>query len=207
MRRRIASLLGATLVLSALSVLAPAPASADNNVCVGQGTANVGPGLTYPVTVETTTAPTVDVRVRQPRTAGFAFLFGIGTCAPDLNKQLTAGGTLTGWCGHSSGQGTTSNGHNFAFVSAASFLIITGEVVGIVNAVPDPLAANNSCNSSGGANRFLVTGAVALVHCPVAGVVVLTAIPITATLTVTTVGPLTVGVHTGPLSEHVRICA
>jgi len=207
MRRRIASLLGAALVLSALAVLSPAPASADTNVCAGQGIANVAPGLTYPVTAVTTTAPSLDVRVRQPRTSGFAFNFTIGTCAPDLGKALNATGTLTGWCGHSSGQGVTSNGHAFSFVSAGSFLLITGEVTGIVNAIPDPtLLPGNSCNSDTGAFRFLVTGAALLHHCVAVNTVTLQTVPIPPGLTVTTVGPITVGVHTGPLSEHVRVC-
>ena len=162
MKRRIAAFLGATLAASALVLVAPAPpASADTNVCAGQGTATTSP-IFYPVRV-VTTGTTASVTVLAPNTASFAFAFGgLGVCAPGP-KSLTATGTVSGWCGHSSGTGVTGQGHRFAWVSAASKLILTGEVTGIVNAAPDPTIAGNSCLT--GATTFIVTGAVVLYHC------------------------------------------
>lgn len=206
MRRRLARLLPAALVLGTLGFVPAPPAAADTNVCAGQGVANVGPGLTYPVTATTSTSPAVDVRVRQPRTAGFAFNFSLGTCAPDLGKALNAGGVLTGWCGHSSGQGVTSNGHRFAWISAGGVMLFTGEVTGVGHAKPDPTWSNNTCNSVQGAFRFLIEFVVVLDHCRVIQTSTLLTVPIPPFLTATTIGPTTWGIHTGPLNEHVHIC-
>ena len=158
MLRRIGTLAAAAFMGTALVAVIPAsPASASTEVCVGQGTATTG-ALYYPGFPPVTTTP---------NTVGYAFtLDGVGFCLPSLGT-LSAAGTLTGWCGHSTGTGTVDGHHNYSHVSAGSFLVVlpTGSVpggtaVGLVNAVPDA-TAGQSCIT--GATRFIVTGAVVLV--------------------------------------------
>jgi hypothetical protein len=198
MRHRLAAPTAVALVASSLALLVPAsPASADTNVCVGQGVATTGP-LVYPITVST--APSVTLNA--PRTVGFAFGINIGTCAPDLGKNLTATGTVNGWCGLSSGKGTTGQGHRFAWIAAGGVAVVTGEVDGIATFTPDPLIAGNSCLT--GATQWLVTFAVVLHHCLVAMTKFLTNVgPLPSTLT--TVTPLT-SFHTGPWGVHYKFC-
>ena len=197
MKRRLASLLATTLAAATLAVLAPAsPAHADTNVCTGQGVANTGP-LVYPVT----TLPLGTVTVTQPRVVGFAFNVAFGTCAPDLGKGLTATGIINGWCGHSSGQGVTGNGHRFTWIEAGSIALVTGEVTGVAHIIPDPTIAGNSCLT--GATSFLVTFAIVLSHCTISKFKTTITIPFPATLT-----PFTqfASVHTGPMTYFTKIC-
>ncbi|HEX2040006.1 MAG TPA: hypothetical protein VHF47_09790 [Acidimicrobiales bacterium] len=169
-RRRLAALLATALTASTLAVLATAQPAAATQVCAGAGTAVVGsPGLFYPgaatVTFGTGThTTTTTIAHIWPKLLVFAFSFagGIGTCAPNVTKGLSAAGQVAGWCGHSWGTGITNNGFRFAWVSAGSMLLITGGLVGVINAVPNALAGE-SCTS--GALNFLVTGAVVKVHC------------------------------------------
>ena len=205
MRHRRASILGATLAVSALAMASPvSPASADTNVCVGQGVAVTGP-LVYPTTVTTTTAPSAIVTVQAPRTVGFAFNIVLGTCAPDFGKGLAATGALSGWCGHSSGTGVTAQGHRFALLGAGSFLLLTGGVTGVVNTFHDLLIAHNDCLD--GATNWFVTGVLLLTHCPTVENRISLTIPIPVTLSTTTVAGLTVSIHTGPTSVHNDTCA
>lgn len=174
--RRVISFLAVALIAATAAVLAPAPASAHDAVCAGQGLATTGAGLLYPL-VGSSTSGTGTVTVNlAPTTTTFAFGFTLGDCVPLGSKPggLTASGTVSGWCGLSSGHGDTDNNpavtgpHPFAWVGVGSSLVITGELVGVVNASPNVLN-NESCTAAGGADEFLVSGAVALRHCATTG--------------------------------------
>lgn len=196
MRARLAAFLATTSIATALVALAPvSPASADTNVCAGQGSLTTGP-LVYPVTA--TTAPSVTIN--QPRTVAFAFGIGIGTCAPDLGKSLTATGTLTGWCGLWSGQGITGQGHQFAWLAAGGVAVFTGELDGVALVTPNVLAGQ-SCLT--GATSFLVTLVALLRHCLILkskNLHYLSVVPSTLTKNPP------VWIHTGPPSIHYRTC-
>ena len=182
MRRRLASLLAASLLGTALMMLAPASPANAVGVCVGAvGSATVAPGLTYPVTATPT-------GIRPAVQAGFGVVFplGTGTCVNTVGptlKGLSATGTLSGWCGHSSGTGTTNTGEDFAYVSLGTLLVTTGELTGVVSAVPDTLAGH-SCNSQNGAGGFIISGLAVKLTCMLGG------------LAGTTLPPL------GPLGTH-----
>ena len=184
MRRRLAMLLSATLVAGIAAVLVPAsPASAGVHVCAGTGTAALTQGLTYPVTVGAAAPPAVPLPpnphpvhvtvTQQPRTTGFSFTLGVGTCVnsnvPTVKPPpVTATGTVSGWCGLSSGTGSLLLGTNprFAWIGIGGLLVITGGVAGVVNAIPNTLAGQSCNNSIAGANSFLVQGlVVAYDHC------------------------------------------
>ena len=225
MRRRLATLLSATLVTGIAAVLVPAsPASAGAHVCAGVGKAILTTGLTFPVTVATALpGHPVHVRVQQPRTTGFTFNLNIaGGCvntnAPTVKSTLTgtpitAVGTVSGWCGLSSGTGTVTLGASsglFAGIGIGGILVITGNVNGVVQAT-DALAGHN-CNTNPGAAGFVVAGAVAAFdHC-VASNTGLAPVPIPATLVTTLIsGPLgtpvaAVSVHTGPWHIWTKVC-
>jgi hypothetical protein len=148
--KRFVGLLSAAMLAATVAVLAPtSTASAD--VCAGTGSATVGaPGLFYPVAGES-------------KTLGFTFATTVGACAPPVSTGgLGATGTVQGYCGHSTGSGNDGQGHTVQWTSAGSFLVLTGEVVGVVNAVPNA-AAGQSCTS--GALSFLVTGVVTRQNC------------------------------------------
>ena len=208
MRRRLAMLLSAALVATVIGVFAPASPASATGVCVGAlGTATVtGGALSYPVV-----AGTFGVQVRQPVNATFNVNFpaATGTCVnsntPGFLKGLTAAGTVSGWCGHSSGSGSTADGYRFAWVSAGSILVLTGGLTGIVNAIPDTLNGH-SCNAAkpGGASAFIVSGVVLKLHCNVSKTKVTTPLPIPATLT--TVVPGVLSVHTGSPTYNVKVC-
>lgn len=167
MRRRIASLLSVAALVAACAVLTPAPgASASTGVCAGTGVATTGAPLTYPITMN----PTPSVPVQQPP-VGTSFFFGIqvGGCVnvPGTTKGVTATGNLLGWCGHVSGSGVTGDGFTFSFVSVGNVLVLTGGLVGVVNAVFDAVNGED-CNT--GADNFLITGAAVKQHCNVLNV-------------------------------------
>ena len=179
MRRRLAMLLSATLLAGIAAVLVPAsPASAGIHICGGVGTAALTGGLTYPVTVATDLPPhPIHSYVHQARTTVFGFNFTTGACvnsnaptvkSPTLGTGVTAVGTVSGWCGLSSGTGTiTKSGASarFAWIGIGGTLVLTGGAIGVVQAVPDTLAGH-SCNNHTGASQFTVAGAVvAFDHC------------------------------------------
>ena len=148
--------LAAVLLTTVVGVVAPSPASAHTQVCVGQGTANTAP-LYYPVLAHATTGP-------------FTFNLGFGACVPA--GALTAFGTLSGWCGQSNGRGIVGGGHSFSYDSAGSMLVIFSTptapnppgslVLGVAHAIHDVTSIPpQSCLT--GATRFLVTGAVAMI--------------------------------------------
>lgn len=157
--RRLVSLVCATAFAAVLVVAAPTPASA-NGVCAGAtGTATLSTPLVYPG-VELT-----------PRSAAFAVGFSVGAClnittAPPgaVVKSLTATGTLNGYCGTSSGTGVTGDGHSFSWVSAGTFLLLTGGLQGVVSAIPDAVNGE-SCLT--GADVFVVSGVAVKQHCVV----------------------------------------
>jgi hypothetical protein len=218
MRRRLAMLLSATLVAGIAAVLVPAsPASAGVHVCGGVGTAELATGLTYPETVTTALPPhPVHSTVQQPRTTGFLFTLDVGTCAnsnaPTVKTTVDAVGVVSGWCGLSSGSGNLALGNNprFAWVGVGGTLVLTGGVVGVVNAVPDTLAGS-TCNSNAGATDFLVNGAVvASDHCT-AKTKTLTTTPVDPTLTTMLISPngtpvAAVSTHTGPWHVWTKAC-
>ena len=152
MTRRIAVFLSALLAAGTLAVLAPQPAGAIE-VCAGEGTATTGQPVFYP-----TMGPT-------PQNT-FAFAFAVGACvhipSGTTTKTISASGEFLGYCGLSSGKGMTGNGGLFAWIGVGSMLVLTGHVVGAVNATPD-VTANESCTT--GADKFIVTGAIELNNC------------------------------------------
>ena len=155
MTRRIAVFLSALLAAGALAVLAPQPAGAVE-VCAGEGTATTGSPVFYPGQGPTSQNT-------------FTFAFAIGACVHvptgTTTKTVTAAGVFLGWCGFSSGKGMTGNGGLFAWIGVGSMLILTGHVVGAVNATPD-IPAGESCTAAmGGADKFIVTGAIVLTNC------------------------------------------
>jgi hypothetical protein len=180
MRRRLAMLLSATLVAGAAAVLVPAsPAAAGIHVCAGLGQAILATGLTYPVTVSTDLPPhPVHLLViQQSRKTGFTFILNPGACgntnAPNVKTSpvptpITASGTEAGWCGFSTGYGTLVLGSaamRFGWIGIGGALIITGEVVGAVQTIPDTLAGH-SCNNNRGASQFIIAGgAIGFDHC------------------------------------------
>ena len=144
----------AALLTIAVGVVAPSPASAHTEVCVGQGTA--------------TTPPLYYAFFSSSSTGTFQFGIGTGICLPGMGV-LNASGTLSGWCGLSLGSGTV-NGHKFHFVGAGSLLVLGPQtlpalsslVVGVANLVPD-VTTTPAQNCLTGATKFLVTGAVAMI--------------------------------------------
>jgi hypothetical protein len=153
--KRIAMLLSAATVATAVAMFAPAsPVSADTDVCAGTGTAQLSGGLVYPA---------IDPNARN---VGFSFSFSAGACVAKP-EGLFASGTVSGWCGLSSGRGATHQGHRFAWLGVGGELVLTGEVVGVVNAVPNALAGQSCTTNPGGASQFLVQGAALKVHCTV----------------------------------------
>ena len=154
MQRRIGLFL-ASAMLATIAMFAPAsPASASHtDVCAGQGNATLGAGLGYPVNT---------VHNLHPHSTTFSFTFGlVGACA--VKVSLSATGTVTGFCGNSFGAGVTSNAHAFSFVSVGTVLVLSGQVTGVVSALPDPTHSGSCTNET--AVRFLITGAVTLRPC------------------------------------------
>jgi hypothetical protein len=156
MKRRLALLLAAASIAT-VGMLAPtSPASADEDVCVGTGTATLTPtgslGFGYPVNAgnATTTSP----HVLHPHSAGFSFTYTAGACV--VKASLTATGSVTGYCGLSSGSGSTTNGHSFSFNSVGTVLVLTGDLTGVTSALPDPTHSGSCTNET--ATRFLITG-------------------------------------------------
>jgi hypothetical protein len=216
MRRRLAMLLSATLVAGAAAILVPAsPAAAGVHVCAGRGLANLGQGLTYPVTVSTDLGHVVHILViQQPRKTSFGFSLTVGQCVntngTTLKTGAAASGTVAGWCGFSTGYGVLTlqdASGRFGWIGIGGTLIITGEVAGIVNAVPDTLAGH-SCNNNTGASQFLIAGgAIGFDHCLggkhlpglEGGGTLWVLIPIVPdTLTTSNILPIaTISVHTG----------
>ena len=155
MRRRIAAFLATMLAAGGLMVFANAQPANAVWICAGQGTAATGQPVFYPGLNPATNPPNT-----------FTFLFSLGACAHlpsgTTNKTIAATGEFLGWCGLSSGLGNLAQGDLFAWIGIGSMLVLTGHIVGLVNATPDVLAGE-SCVT--GADRFLVTGFVVLLNC------------------------------------------
>lgn len=58
--------------------------------------------------------------------------------------------------------GITNTGHQFSFVLNGEAMVMTGQVVGDFDLTVDPFSSGSCINNT--ATRFLLTGAVALVH-------------------------------------------
>lgn len=113
------------------------------------------------------------------------------------SKTLSAWGVVSGWCGLSSGVGVTADGFRFGWVGVGSILVVTGGIVGVVNAVPDTLAGETcNRNKNDGALQFLLASAGLKMHC-VAKQKTLTevAVPNGALVTVNTLPVQTVNIH------------
>lgn len=180
MRRRLAMLLSATLLVASAAVLVPAsPAAAGVGVCAGQGVATLSQGLLYPMSalVQAVTPglphPVHVVAPHQPVTTSFVFSIQIGACAysnaPTVDT-ISAAGMVSGWCGLSSGTGVTNRGARFTWVSAGSIIVLTGGIIGVVHALPEPLDMTKDCNGNkgGGETEFIIVGAALIFdHCAV----------------------------------------
>lgn len=150
--KRIACLAAVALAALSLAFVPSTPAGATQDVCVGLGVANTPP-LYYPG------FPLVNTT---PASGGFNLSLFLGGCngTGGVLTGLNASGSLTGFCGQSTGNGAVNGHHGFTYVSAGSMLVLVGSAAGVANAVPDA-TQGQSCTT--GATRFLVTGAVALV--------------------------------------------
>ncbi|HEX2040576.1 MAG TPA: hypothetical protein VHF47_12700 [Acidimicrobiales bacterium] len=135
-------------------------------------------------------------RVRQPTLASFVLSHVVGGC-PNMS------GLVMGYCGHAAGTGTSAFGHRFAFVIAGSLLVSTGGVSGVALATPDALGGQ-SCNA--GATQFIVAGGAVFTSCSVVKSKLSTFSSVPSTLTSTGLGPVTAGVHSGPIQYHLKVC-
>ena len=139
------------LLVAALAVgaglFSPSPASAHTDSCVSQGIATLSTGLGLP-------------GLHAANTAAFNYNTSIGFCV--AGGLLTANGVLTGWCGLSSGNGVTTMGHRFSYVSQGGYMIVTGEVNGSASVTEDIFDAGACINKT--AWNFIITGTVELHH-------------------------------------------
>lgn len=160
MKTRIGILAGALLVAGVALLGQASPSLAHDDACAGNGDAT----LTN-VTNSSNTGFGVP-QLHNQASATFSFNLGNGACVAKGLGGLRAGGTVTGWCGLSSGAGITNNGHSFVFTSVGTSLVVSGEVDGEVSAAEDPLDAGTCTNAS--ATHFLITGAAVKHHCTAA---------------------------------------
>jgi hypothetical protein len=198
MKRRMAMLAAVAAVSGIVTMFSPSsPAQAAvHAVCAGTGNANLDNTLFYPVNSTTTGIPL------SPRSANFTFHLGedgnVGVCLTGTTPTVggpSATGTVHGWCGLSVGSGTvTGAGSTFSWIGIGSFLLVTGEVSGLVNASPN-LLGGDSCLTNG-ADDFIVTGVAVQKSCTLGT-------PISVTATVPPVPPVTHAGFTG--SVHVCI--
>lgn len=196
MRRRLSLLLATVLAGGTLTFLAPAqPVSAWTVCAVAGGTATVTPGLKYPVGVNLPTTPVLTtlplsdqlrILIGWPEAPGepnslhgftLTGLANVCTHGAATTSPVTASGTLLGFCGHSVGTGTVNpGGILFAYVSAGTFLILTGHLLGAVHAIPNPDSTTGSCTHfhnpvvhawslNNGATNFIVEGGAVGLNC------------------------------------------
>ncbi|HVF74322.1 MAG TPA: hypothetical protein VM938_04685 [Acidimicrobiales bacterium] len=149
--RRLALLPAAAALATGWALGPVTPASADIDACAGTGYAILSVAFGYPVNT---------VHVLHPHTSNFSFSIITGTCA--TKPTLTANGSVTGYCGLSSGSGSTFNAHSFSFTGTGTVLVLTGDLTGIVATVPDPVHSGSCTDET--ATRFLFTGAVLKTH-------------------------------------------
>lgn len=148
MRHRL-SLVSTIVFVASLGLVLPSqPASADTDVCAFQAGYHTSTGLGYPVVTPKTTA-------------NFVFKLTLGSCM--IKTHIDALGTVNGWCGLATGNGTTDNGHDFVFQNTGTISLFTGELVGVASHIPDPFTTINCAGRS--EIRFLLTGAFLKVHC------------------------------------------
>lgn len=166
MRRRLAVLLSPVVTATTVTVLISAPPAAAATVCAGLGIMQMTAAFSYPMAPEATTvAPpqTTRLTLKGASTASFVFALGAGGgCVPQ--GELTAVGTVSGYCGHAAGQGITAHGHRFGFTTVGDKLVFTGGMVGFASIAPH-VFNGHSCFTS--ASEFLITGTVVEVPCNV----------------------------------------
>jgi hypothetical protein len=191
MKRRMTMLAAVTIVSGLVTVFSPtSPAqSAIHSTCTGTGNAHLDNTFFYPVN-STTTAPPLS-----PRSANFTFHLN-GTAAACVTGTTTtlggpsATGQVHGWCGLSVGSGAVTGGGSFSWVGIGSWLSLSGQVSGLVNATPN-LFTGDSCVS--GADDFIVTGEAEIKSCSI-----LTSQPVTISAI-----PPVLNAH---MSGHVHVC-
>jgi hypothetical protein len=133
------------LVTAAASlVVSIADAEAHTDACLGNGTLVTAAPLLYPPT---------------PATTPFSATFVTGTCV--ASGPLGMSGVISGSCGVANGVGTTGSGHSFSFAWMGATITFVGDVQGTMQIGPD-VFQGESCLT--GADRFLLGGAVTLVH-------------------------------------------
>lgn len=140
-------LLTASLVVLGLLAIAPGPAEAHTEACVGTGT----------MTLSSTWAPGTDGlgwTAPGPAWAEFVFTYTVGMCS--TSTSLTASGVIVGTCGLSDGSGT-ANGHPFSFQNIGTVLVATGGFSGLFSLVEDPMDSGSCVNNT--SQNFLLTGA------------------------------------------------
>lgn len=169
MRRRLPLLLAAMVAGSTLVLFGPARPASTAIACAGNGTLVVNPGLFFPVLVSAaasglTTNVVVDIVIGRPKILhGFTLNVPTGACVhvrPGVPTIAPAGGagTLTGYCGHSSGVGTL-NGERFAFVNAGTFVLFTGHLIAVATIGDFSLNQGQCLHFDGptGGNPFALT--------------------------------------------------
>lgn len=172
LKRKVAMLAVVSAVSGVLMMFSPAtPAQAVpvHDACVGAGSATLGSPLGYPLG---TTAGTFS----SAHSSNFTFHFNTASVCALGGPALSATGTVHGWCGLSTGTGVTSTGGTFMWVGLGGTLVVTGQIVGLVNAVPDTLAGSSCANHS--ASRFLVNGLGLQQSCSVVNTSVGTTVPL-----------------------------
>ncbi|HEX2038789.1 MAG TPA: hypothetical protein VHF47_03540 [Acidimicrobiales bacterium] len=167
MRRRIGALWAAALCSSSLIILASPQPAAASELCAGSSALEVGaPGLFHPgIGTTTTTSGTGGASVTVhalPKLLPFILVPStVGICA--LGPfSVSAGGLVSGWCGHSWGAGVTNNGFRFTWVSVGRIVTYVGGVVGRA-VIFENVLAGQSCFT--GAKSFLTAGTIEFVHC------------------------------------------
>lgn len=189
LKRRTAMLVAVSAVSGVMALFAPTsnPAQAvitPHEVCAGTGTAHLSSPLSYPVGTGTGTTSSA-------HSATFNFGLPAPGCQPS-GTGIGATGSVHGWCGLSVGSGTTSKGDNFHWTGVGGDLVLTGQVSGGVNAIPNTLTGDSCASHNAGADDFIVTGAVTRHSC--------TTNQPSATVTTITVGHST-------LTARVSVCA
>jgi hypothetical protein len=132
----------------------PAQALTPHGLCLGTGTAQLASPLGYPV-------GTTPGTLSSTHSTAFALHFNapLGVCStiPGLTlANISATGTVHGWCGLFAGKGTTNLGDDFGFTGVGSIVVVTGELSGIVTAVPNAALGDSCVNHT--ADDFLLTG-------------------------------------------------
>ena len=141
--RRVLGLLAAVLVLGSTGAFQPAQASPAQ--CSGTWFFQSTVGLTIN---------------EPPRLVSFNMTPVVGACVP--LHGASASGNVSGQCHLLSGSGVMAGHHNFTMIGLGTIVIFSGEVVGVLQFVPD-VTTGHSCVGPPGATRFLLAGSLTLV--------------------------------------------